>query len=112
MANENRVWFYINPYEEEYLEKNGIEFSRFVHDSFYKSMKKDHYDTFNRLTSKISFILIGCILLALTYIIPPVIISNVIAWVIFFGIGIVFITIGFINIFFEVKNVRGKRRDH
>jgi len=103
-VTDNRVYCRLNPFEEEYLEKKQIGFSEFVHKSFYSSMKNDFYKRINKLLYGIVIILLGCIILTTTYLI-----TIYIVWLVFFLVGVFIITIGFINFYFEVKNVRKQR---
>jgi len=90
-----------NPFEEEYLEKNNIGFSDFVHKSFYKAMKRDHFDYLNKIANKLFYVLIGGIFLSFTYIV-----SNLAAyWLLFFA-GLFCIIFGFIGVGWEVRNGR------
>lgn len=102
---DDRLRFKINPFEEEYLEKQGIGFSEYVHRKFYEDMKKSHYIKIDLYMSKIGYILMGCILLSITYII-----TNIVAYLVLVLSGVVLIGIGFFSMMLEVKNGRKLRK--
>lgn len=88
----------------DWIDENISSWTQFCYDNIYHLQKKNHYDRFDKLSNKFAFVLFGCILLGLTYIIP-----NVASWLVFFCCGLSFLIIGFISIYWEVRNGRKQR---
>jgi len=63
---DNRYFFRINPFEEEYLEINNLGSSEFVHRSFYKAMKKNHKKRIESIGLRIILVLLGMLILSFT----------------------------------------------
>ena len=102
MSNTRYV-FEPKPEIADWIDENIPSWTSFCYESIYRRQKNDHYTNFNRIASKLSWILIGCILLSLTYILP-----NSINWLIFFITGVAFICFGFLDLLlWRLKN--GKR---
>jgi len=91
----------LNPFEEEYLNKNNIEFSDFMHDSFYYHMKKTHLHRFKRIQYEIFLVLLGMILVALAYTS-----FNLVLYSSFILVGAFNIVLGSLTLFWEVRNGR------
>ena len=97
----NRYVFDPRPEIADWIDDHIDSWTAFCYDNIYREQKRVHYERFDKLTNKFGMVLIGCILLSLTYIIP---IHT--TWLIFFGAGIIFLSLGFFGIYWEVKNGR------
>jgi len=98
---DDRYWVRLNPFEIEYMENNKIKFSEFVHDSFYRSMKKSYFRRLKDAQYKVFMILLGMILIALMYTT-----INPLVYMGFMIMGMVSICTGFFSIMWELKNAR------
>jgi len=89
----------------DWIDENIPSWTKFCYDNIYYSQKRDFYERINKLSNKFAYVLIGCILLSLTYIVPflP-------AYLVFFFSGAFFIVYGFSSFSWEVKN--GRRNKH
>ena len=108
MSDNERSFMYsvkLNPFEDEYLERQKYGFSDFVHKSFYYAMKKDYLNRYRTIGNFIFYIILGSILLTFTYIT-----INLITWITVFIGGLFCITFGLIGISWEVKKYNAKRR--
>ena len=65
----------LNPYEEEYLEKNNLSYSDFVHDAFYKAMKQSYIKKIDLITNKLFIMSVGFFILVMSYFVLNIIIS-------------------------------------
>ena len=96
---DNQYWVRLNPFEEQYLEENNIKFSDFVHNAFYRDMKKNYFKRLKEAQYKVFMILLGMILVALAYTsINPMVYLG------FILMGMVSICTGFFSILWEIKH--------
>jgi len=65
---DNRYHVRINPFEEEYLERNNLSISEFVHRSFYNAMKHNYKRRIESIGLRIILVLLGMLVLSFTYI--------------------------------------------
>jgi len=89
----------------DWIDENIGSWTSFCYDNIYKLQKKNYIDNYNRQVNRIAFILIGCILVSLTYVFPLLGVT----YIVFMLGGITFILIGFISFLLEAKP-HGKRR--
>jgi hypothetical protein len=84
--------------ELEWIHNNVNSWSHFCHDNIYKTQRKNHYDRVNKFTNHVALVIIGCILLSVTYIL-----YDYRTWLTFFIGGLFFLVLGFYKLAWEVK---------
>jgi len=100
---DNRYFFRINPFEEEYLEVNNLGFSEFVHRSFYMAMKNNHKRRIEGIGLRIILVMLGMLVLSFSYIS-----FNWVNYLIIFGTGVFCILLGLVSLGLEVRYGKSK----
>ena len=91
----------LNPFEREYLDKNNLGFSEYVHNSFYRDMKQDYHNYIKKIGIGISLCLFGMICFALSYLV-----FFLFLYLSIIALGLFFCLMGFYIVGWEVKNGR------
>ena len=97
--SDNRYFCRLSPFEEEHLEKLGVDFSKFVHDHFYHDMRNNYLKRLKRLQYEVFLILLGMFSIAIAYTG-----GNFLLYTVFLSIGSINIGLGAILILWEKNN--------
>ena len=99
MNDSNLYTFRPRPEVADWIDENIDSWTSYCYDKIYRDQKKNYIDGYNRAVNRIAFVLIGMILVSLTYAFPLLGVT----YIVFLITGITVIIIGSISFLLEVR---------